>query len=252
LAFANIHPGANVDNIRESAEKYMQHSILRHLFASTHMTQDGRVAAKSPGVSFGDADSPETRQTIWQEMVRYYGRHIGLVVQANILPALEVINAEHRLPERTLLSLCHSSHVIPPGREVLWAKGLFFGFERDFVVSTHLLIPQLEHLVRMILKQGGLKTTTLDSKGIETENGLSTLLDNPDIEKLVDKNLFFELKALLSDAAGPNLRNEMAHGLLEADRAESVYAIYLWWLCLRLVINTITWKQAEITEKNAV
>lgn len=252
LAFANIYPGANVDNIRESTKKSMQHSILRHLCTSTHMTQDGRVAAKSPGMSFGDTDSTETRQTIWQEMVRYYGRLICLVVHANILPALEVINTEHRLPERTLLSLCHSSHVIPPDRATLWAKGIFFGFERDFVVSTHLLIPQLEHFVRMILKQGGLKTTTLDSKGIETENGLSTLLDTPNIEKVMDKNLLFEFKALLSDAIGPNLRNEMAHGLLEADRAESVYAIYLWWLCLRLVINTITWKQAEITEKNVV
>lgn len=172
-------------------------------------------------------------------MLQYYGRHIGLVVQANILPALQVINAEHRLPERTLLSLCHSSHIIPPGCEVLWAKGLFFGFECDFVVSTHLLIPQLEHLVRMIMKQSELKTTTLDSDSIETENGLSALLDNPDIEKVMDKNLIFEFKALLSDAVGPNLRNEMAHGLLEADRTESVYAIYLWWLCLRLVINSI-------------
>ena len=65
------------------------------------------------------------------------------------------------------------------------------------------------------------------------------MLDNPDIEKVMDKNLIFEFKALLSDAVGPNLRNEMAHGLLEADEARSVYAIYLWWLCLRLVINAI-------------
>ena len=195
LAFANIHPGANVDKIRESAKKNMQHSILRHLCTSTHLTQDGRVAAKSPGVSFDNADSLEAQQTVWQEMVRNYERHIGLVVCASILPALELINAEHRLSERTLLSLCRSSHVIPPNRETLWAKGLFLGCERDFVVSTHLLIPQVEHFVRMILKQGGLKTTTLDSKGIETENGLSALLDNPDIEKVMDKNLIFEFKA---------------------------------------------------------
>lgn len=242
LAFANIYPGANVDQIRESAKKGMQHSILCRLCTSTHITREGRVAAKSPGFSFDNTDSPETQQPIWQEMLQHYQSDIGLVIQAHILPALQVVNAEHRLIEVTLLSLCRSSHVIPPGREVLWAKGLFFGFERDFVVSTHILIPQLEHLVRMIMKQSGLKTTTLDSNGIETENGLSALLDNPDIEKVMDKNLIFEFKALLSDAVGPNLRNEMAHGLLEADRAESVYAIYLWWLCLRLMINSIPWQ----------
>ena len=252
LAFANIYPGANVDQIRERPKKNMQHSILRHLCTSTHMTQDGRVTAKSPGFSFDNADSPETQQTIWQEMLQYYGLLISLFVHANILPGLQVINAEHRLPERTLLSLCHISHVIPSGREVLWAKGLFFGFENDFVVSTHLLIPQLEHLVRTFMKQSGFKTTTLDSMGIETENGLSTLLDYPDIEKALDKNLIFEFKALLSDAVGPNLRNKMAHGLLEADGTKSVYTIYLWWLCLRLITKSIPWKQTEIPEEKEV
>ena len=250
LAFANIHHGAKVDAIRESAKKNMQHSILRHLCTSTHITRDGRVAARSPGVNFDDADNPETQQAIWQEMIRHYDLQIGLVVQANILPALQTLNAEHRLAERYLLSLCRNSRVIPPGREVLWAKGLFFGFERDFVVSTHLLIPQLEHFVRMIMKQCGLKTTTLDSMGIETENGLSTLLDHPDIEKALDNNLIFELKALLADSIGPNLRNEVAHGLLEADGAMSVYAVYLWWLCLRLVIKSIPWKKPNNTEEN--
>ncbi|MDN3510410.1 MAG: DUF4209 domain-containing protein [Candidatus Jettenia sp.] len=242
LAFANIYPRVIVDQIRENAKKSMQRSILRHLCTSIHMTQDGRVASKSVGLNFDDTNSPETQQAIWHEMIRNYSLQISLVVQANILPALQVLNAEHRLTERTLLSICRRSHIIPPDREVLWAKGLFFGFGRDFVVSTHLLIPQLEHLVRIIMKQSEFKTTTLDSNGIETENGLSALLDNPDTEKVMDKNLIFEFKALLSDAVGPNLRNEMAHGLLEADRAESVYAIYLWWLCLRLIINSIPWQ----------
>jgi len=250
LAFANIHPGTKVDEIHESANKNMQHSIVRHLCTSTHMTRDGRVAAKSLGVSFDDADSPEIQQTIWQEMIQSYEISIGLAIQANIIPALQVINAEHRLTEDILLSLCRSTHVIPMGREGLWAKGLFYGFEGDFVVSTHLLIPQLEHLVRTLMKQSGIKTTTLDSKGIETENGLSTLLDNPDIEKTMDRNLLFEFKALLADSIGPNMRNEVAHGLLEADGAMSVYAIYLWWLCLRLVINSIPWKRPNNTEEN--
>ena len=248
IAFANIHTGTKVDEIRETVRKNMQHSILRQFFTSTHMTQDGRIAARSPGVNVNDMDSPETQKVLWQEMVQHYGLQVGLIVQAKILPALHVINAEHQITESILAELCRSSHIIPQEREGLWAKGLFFGFDNDFIVSTHLLTPQLEHLVRILMKQNGIKTTTLDSNGIETENGLSTLLGNPDIGKTMDKNLIFEFKALLADPIGPNLRNEVAHGLIEADGAMSVYAIYLWWLCLRLGIKTILWKRPNYEE----
>ncbi len=249
LAFAHIASGVEVENILKDAKHDVQKYPLRQLFGSTHMTRDGRVAARSPGISF-DADSPEAQQAIWHDMIQHYGLHIGFVVQANIMPALQIINTEHRLTEGMLTSLCQQSHVIPPGREELWGKGLFFGFERDFIVSTHLLIPQVEHLVRLSMKQKGIKTTTLDSNGIETENGLSTLLNNPDIKKALDKNLGFEFKALLTDSIGPNLRNEVAHGLLEAYEGMSVYSIYLWWLCLRIVINFIPWERPNNTKEN--
>lgn len=249
LAFASLHPGAKGDEIQKLAKKNMP--LFRRFSGLTHMTRDGRVAARASAAGSGGDDSPETQQAIWQEMINHYGLQIGLVVQAQILPALQVISAEHRTTERTLLSMCRNSHVIPSGREVLWAKGLFFGFEGNFIVATHLLIPQVEHLVRIIMKQNDLTTTTLDSKGIETENGLSKLLEHPDIEKAMDKNLLFEFRALLTERSGPNLRNEIAHGLIEADHARSAHAVYLWWLCLRLVVNSIDWKMSDNEKETA-
>ena len=37
---------------------------------------------------------------------------------------------------------------------------------------------------------------------------------------------------------GPNLRNNIAHGLLNDQEANSVDAVYAWWLGLQLVFNT--------------
>jgi hypothetical protein len=98
-------------------------------------------------------------------------------------------------------------------------------------------VPQLEHTVRHHLKRVGAKTTNLDGDGIETENGLSTLMEMPEAEKVFGKDLVFELRALLCDAFGPNLRNELAHGLLDDYACRSVYSIYTWWLALKLVFN---------------
>ena len=74
---------------------------------------------------------------------------------------------------------------------------------------------------------------------IQTENGMSTLIKLPEAEKIFGKNLAFELNALFCDTSGPNLRNELAHGLLSEEDCKSAHSIYAWWLALRLTI--ITW-----------
>jgi hypothetical protein len=93
-------------------------------------------------------------------------------------------------------------------------------------------------MVRVHLKQAGAQTTNLDKDGIENENGLSTLMDLPKVAAVFGKDLSFEIKTLFCDAFGPNLRNDLAHGLLDEDAFNSPNAIYAWWLGLRLVFNT--------------
>jgi hypothetical protein len=59
-----------------------------------------------------------------------------------------------------------------------------------------------------------------------------------DLPKTVDifgEDLAFELKSLFSDVVGPNLRNEVAHGLLDDEACEGVNAIYAWWFGFRIV-----------------
>ncbi|OGV47444.1 MAG: hypothetical protein A2X46_14070 [Lentisphaerae bacterium GWF2_57_35] len=249
IALANIHSCAKVDDIRDEAEEGLKHSVFEQLCTSTHLTRDGRVARRSLGLYPGNHEDAEYSQMIWQHMLQRYNQRIELVTQACILPALQATNLEHRITEKQIFELCGLSHVVPHGRELLWAKGIYAGFENDFIASTHLLIPQIEHFVRMRLKHAKAKTSTLNSEGIETENGLSTLLDIPEAEQILGKDLLFEFKALLTDSTGPNLRNEVAHGLIEADSARSLYAIYSWWLALRLLINSIPWKRPVAQDK---
>ena len=51
------------------------------------------------------------------------------------------------------------------------------------------------------------------------------------------EDLTYEIKALFCDPMGPNLRNNVAHGLLNDQQANSVEAVYAWWLGLQLVFN---------------
>jgi hypothetical protein len=248
LAFANLHSGAKVEELRNSARERMCQFPLQSLFAATVMSRDGRVVAKRPAMGLGGESTDEGEIAIRAEMVRDFGIMVSIVVQGDIWPALEVLLLEHRLRESDFISLARQSPIVPKERVDLFGKALFAGYERDFVVALHLLIPQIEHMVRIHLKQVGAKTTNIDKDGIENENGMSTLMDLPEAELVFGKDLAFELRSLYCDAFGSNLRNEVAHGLLDADGFHSPSAIYAWWLALRITVNT-WWNAARRLEQ---
>jgi hypothetical protein len=60
-------------------------------------------------------------------------------------------------------------------------------------------------------------------------------MDITEVQQLFDEDLIFELKALFCDPLGPNLRNEVAHGLLDDGGSQFAYSIYAWWFTFRLL-----------------
>ena len=237
-AFANISQGERAADIRMFSEKSIREYPVSALFAATHRSHDGRVIAKCPGMGFGNTESEEYKATVWAKMIEHYKLGLSLAVQSGIWPALEILRLEHRLREDDFISIASNSPIVPIERERLWAKALFLGYDNDFVAALHILVPQVEHMVRWHLKSANVKTTNLDKEGIENENGLSTLMEIAEVSQIVGEDLAFELKALFCDAFGPNLRNQIAHGLLNDQECLSVYAVYAWWLGIKIVFNT--------------
>jgi Domain of unknown function (DUF4209) len=67
-------------------------------------------------------------------------------------------------------------------------------------------------------------------------NDLNELVVDPRLSAIVSGDILFELRCLLTDNRGPNLRNQLAHGMLDDSEFSSVEAIYTWWLVLVLCI----------------
>ena len=103
-------------------------------------------------------------------------------------------------------------------------------------------------MVRHQLKMNQVTTTSIDREGIETENGLSTLVDLPEVKAIFGEDVTFELKALFCSPYGANLRNEVAHGLIEEDQCFSAHSVYAWWLSLKLAFNTL-WNSQRMVEE---
>ena len=236
-AFVDLHR-ISVRELREAAIKNLSHTPFLASIPKVYSSHDGRVIARTPGIS-GAVPSVDDEVEILGQMNRVeYPTCVGIIVQAMILPALDVLTMEHRVRTMDLINLARLSPIVPIGREVLFGRALAHGFNRDFATSLHLLAPQIEHMVRVALKNVGVSTSHLDQDGIETENGLSTLVDLPQTKARFGEDVTYEIKALFCDQMGPNLRNNIAHGLLDDRQANSVEAVYAWWLGLQLVFNT--------------
>ena len=90
-------------------------------------------------------------------------------------------------------------------------------------------------------------TTLLDPTGVETEKSLNALMDMEETEDLFGPDLAFEIRAIFCESLGGNLRNDVAHGLLDDQESQSYWAVYAWWLALKLVFGT--YRDALIASK---
>lgn len=248
LHFTHLSADAEPDKLRESALADMQRSPFQLLVSTTIVGRDGRVVARRPAIGLQEEATEEDEIAIKAVMVQNHTRNIGLIVHGSILPALEVLAIEHRLRESDFISLAYRSPIVPKDRVHQFGKALMAGYEKDFITALHLLVPQIENLVRVHLKQADVVTTTLSDNGVQTENGMSTLMAMPEAEAVFGDSVVFELRSLFCDSFGPNLRNEIAHGLLDDESVQSQYAIYAWWYALRLVFNT-WWNRAHASEE---
>jgi len=248
-AFCAFYEGVDVARLREGALEWLRNSPLQALMGSTLMSSDGRVIAKRPSMSLNAKMTDADEEAIWAAMVRDHMLTMQLIVQGQVAPAWHVLVLEHRLLEDELIQIARNASIIPKGRSRLIGKGLFAGYDGDFVTAIHILVPQLENLVRHHLKAAGAITSHLDKSGVVTENGLGALMELPQAVQVFGEGICFEIKAVFCTPHGPNLRNNLAHGLVDDDACTSVEGVYAWWFMFRLVFANFWNRHHQTSDK---
>jgi hypothetical protein len=229
--FVTLAPYASDAESRQQATAAVNEPRTLNLVSRVVYTPDARVAARSTP-TLGEENQDER---IWHVMVSEFSDRATRIAHGVILPALSQLHVDHRLSLRDFRNIAQSSAVVPADREGLFALALFHGFNRDFTSALYILAPQMENLVRQVLKSARVSTSTFDADNLETENSLNALLERPEAAEILGPDLVFELRALYCEQVGPNLRNQVAHGLLDDDESASSHAAYAWWQALRLV-----------------
>jgi hypothetical protein len=179
-------------------------------------------------------DPTEVEEATRQNMFRHAEFYRLFKTQSIIEPARHQIILEHNPQLSDLIPVVYDNPFVPENREMIFAKGLLHGLEGDFVEAAHLLIPQIENSMRFLLRNRGVVTSSINSKGIQNERNLNDTLYTSEIEEIFGKDIIFDLQGLLVEKFGANLRHRMAHGLLDYSSFFNIHVSYLWALTLRL------------------
>lgn len=234
LTLALICPVLDPENLRKEVEENERLFPLASMFGSETSDAQGRTIHKAPGLS--SSDSAGRQSAVLDRMQRAAALERDFRCHAFILPAWWKLLEEHVVTEETIASLLTGSRFIPEDRMDLFAQGFAAAFRRDFVTALHLLIPQIEHSLRLFLASAGIIASNIDEEGIQEEWPLGRVLATPKLEQILTPLLVFELRGLLVEKGGANLRNRMAHGMMAPSDFNTAPVLYLCWLLLRICI----------------
>ncbi len=241
-----IYPPTDVTELREQVKKDAQEFWAADLFPTVKINDKGKVVARQ-STFIASSDPEESEKATYLQMCEQASFYQSSHAQITIEPARCQINLEHCLRINDILSIISYSPFIPPERRYLFAKGLYAGLMGDFFTSIHILIPQIENSVRYLMWEKGIITSGLDDRGIQNEHNLNSTLYHPKIGKIFDENTLFDLKCLLVERTGSNLRNRMAHGLInDVEFSHNHIMPYIWWLTFRLCLLPIWYEKVSV------
>jgi lysyl-tRNA synthetase class 1 len=102
----------------------------------------------------------------------------------------------------------------------LLVEGVRAWTREDHVKAAHVLVPQIEHALRRIADSLGVPVTKPHPKvpGTSVAIGMGEILYNDRVAEALGPDVTLHFQALFADPRGMNLRNEVAHGLMNASQ----------------------------------
>lgn len=217
----------DIDAFNACMKSFDDKCVIMSLFNMDRVDEEGRVEARGKG---GNREFIECQA--YQVMLNY--------AIPCIISALRVWKAEHSLTHQDFRAIVGQSRIVPHNRKESVANGLWYGYNGDYHSSVVVLLPQLENLLRKILKRKNVEVRTTEKNGVETYHGLSTMLvNNADVlSGCFGAEVWLEMKLLFGRAPYLNFRNVLEHGLLNDPGGGKYYSIelYIWWWFLRYVV----------------
>lgn len=214
------------DDVIKQLKDFSQKTPVSFLFARKILDHEGRVIS-TVGSLEEDIDG-----------------HIVLQISQNIQFSSfflrETINALIRrfnLDAKTVVNYFYKSPIFDEKRKGFFIKGIEAYLNNDFLVALHVLIPQIEALIRNLAEKIGIPVLKHSRSGGFNYRTLDELLRDENIVNVLTEDMCLYLRVLFTDPRGWNFRNNICHGISQIEDFKQITAdrVFHALLCLSLV-----------------
>jgi len=199
----------SVDQARKFLEQMRTEAPLLSMFNVGIIEKDGHTSAKIGSLD----EDPDGR------LHRQLGQTIGFY-QPFLALTLERLRETYKPSVDDIFKFLHESPFFADTEKGLLREGLDAYEKEDFVKAIHILVPQIEHILRNFLGVLGIPTlkTVRNHPGIMDAKSMNDILSDERMQEVLTENLWRYLTVLyVEKKGGLNLRNDLAHGLLPPD-----------------------------------
>lgn len=206
-------PVGELGEIKREIERSKSEFVLAQLFNSVQITADGM-----PKWSSGEGGSRDD-----QQLETYTRIHAEINGRFLVLGLMRFRERYGPVDSADFVSFLLAEGCGAATQAQVLARAFEHYWSGDYLSCVHLIVPKIEALARSLLRE--MNEPVYKLQVANDPGGYSTLyaLLGSLVEAGLDESWAHFLKWLLIGPTGPNLRNEIAHGL--TDSAGPVYAI---------------------------
>ena len=217
----------DVANAKAFLKRLQVDAPLQSLIGVVHVA-DGQIVART-----GSVDEDEEGRVYIQ-----LAENISFA-QPFLATAIDGLREKYAPRAADFIAFLNESPVFQNAREDLLRDGIDAYLGGDYVKAVHVLVPQFEHQLRVLLALLGvpINKPVRGVAGIMQMKNVNDVLQETRVRNALGENLWKYLDVFLADHRGPNLRNRLAHGLIDTAELSRPLADRLLhcFLCLALV-----------------
>lgn len=134
--------------------------------------------------------------------------------------------------------LVEDNLIIPENRGSIFKYAIYLFFNDRRYEAMHIFAPQVENLFRELAKNCGGSITTIDNHGIGQVKLLKSIFETDELLECYNSDILFLFRSLLIEIACGNIRNDIAHGLLDEDDIGRSEYSYFFGALIKLILYT--------------
>lgn len=223
----------DVKSIKARVTKSKGRFISDFLFSRHIVDENGHTVEIIPPL---DIRNPKGQpEVVHKHMAEQLTRIYSLDEAVALQYALSMLKDMGPISDDDLGFLVDNNPIVPMGRNAIIKMGIQLGLSGELYAAMHILLPQMEHIIRGLVAICGDTTSFLREDGCEEYKPLSQLFQSNELRECYDESILFALQVLMDNKAGANLRNLNAHGLLEPNNGNGGPALCFLGIVIKLL-----------------